>query len=147
MNRELNTKVSKNFWLAELLPPELFKNPRVMPIWYLTEFLATVPQKLRDELARPITVNSWFNGGSYSYSGLRLPETDVGAKLSLHRFGLAVDVKVEGISPQEVVDFVKSHRIKLPEITAYERTSDTPTWCHLDGRRTGSYDLLEVPGK
>ena len=147
MDRSLNVKVSNNFYLAELLPPELFENPNILPGWYLTGFLAVIPQRMRNLLGKLIVINNWFDGGQYKNSGFRSPSCTEGAPLSMHRFGLAFDVKVVGMTSQEVFDWFKKNSKLMPEITTYERISDTPTWNHFDGRNTGLTTLLEVPGR
>ena len=62
----------------------------------------------------------------------------------MHSFGMAIDISIDGLSPQEILDEVKKNRAKFSEITAYEAISFTKTWNHFDCRVTNQLELFEV---
>lgn len=144
-----NIRVSKNFWLCELMPPTLFGNEGLIPRWFLTPFLAVVPQKLRDHFGKLVTINNWKAGGTLDERGLRMPNTKTGSVLSQHKMGNAIDINVAGLTDQEVLSEIKKFWSKWPEITTHEQLSDTPGWLHLDCRNIGPAHktLYEANGK
>lgn len=147
MNRFLNIKVSKDFWAAELMPPETFNMAPTDFYRLITPYLRLVPQRLRDLFGKPIVMNDWWENDSPSankYRGWRPANCKVGAKNSYHKVGMAIDIVVPGLSPKEVFDFIAKHADEFPEITAYESLQKTLTWNHLDSRFTGQKSWLEV---
>lgn len=147
INKKLNVKISNNYYACELLPPEAFELDEKAFFRLITPWLRIVPQRFREHIGKPVYVNNWWDGGGNKYGGWRPMDCVIGAKFSMHKFGVAFDPKVEGITPPEVLSWFKSHSTFFPEITTYERVLDTPTWNHFDGRFTGLPGLLEVPGK
>lgn len=145
INKTLFKKVTRNFWNFELLPQELFLDgTRINPDWYLTEFLLTVPQKIRDLSGKSVTVNNWESGGDLKNRGLRSPNSTVGAGFSFHKLGVAVDINIAGMSQKEVLEFIIKNIEALPMITTYEDIKYTVGWNHFDGRFTGQKSLLVV---
>lgn len=147
INKALNVKISKNYWACELLPPEAFELDIKAFNRLITPFIRLVPQRFREQIGKPVMINNWWEGGQNKYGGYRTMDCAIGAKFSMHKFGVAFDPKIEGVTPQEVLEWFKKNAIAFPEITTYEKVSDTPTWNHFDGRFTGLDALLEVPGK
>ena len=82
-------RLTDNFNLKEFeragrkVPPELLSN---------VQRLAENLQRLRERLGRPVRI----------YSGYRTPDTNTGSKRSQHLLGKAADIKVPGMSPEEV---------------------------------------------
>lgn len=146
MNRFLNIKVSKDFWVAELMPPETFDMKPEDFYRLITPYMRILPQKLRDIFGKPILMNTWWedpqNGNKYR--GWRPQNCKVGAAKSSHKYGMAIDIEIPGLHPKEVFDFISKHADEFPEITAYEKLASTPTWNHLDGRFTGQKSWLEL---
>jgi len=118
-----------HFKIHELVPPSLI-NIDEDRLWELfSEDLLIVIDRLRESLAKPITINNWKSKGQFSLRGFRPAGTAVGAKNSPHKKGLAVDFDVKGMSAQEVRDYIKNHQKMFPEIT---RMEDKVTWVHID---------------
>lgn len=137
-------KVSDNFVIQEFVPPEIYSIYGSKSIWFIDPDMIAVAQKLRDDLGKPITINNWHTGGQYKNSGFRMPDTLVGGKLSQHKFGRALDIKVKGMSAESVREYIRENYYLYDEvITTIEK--DTPTWVHIDKRWTGLNGLLEVP--
>lgn len=140
------TKVSKNFWLHEFLPPEILEmSPN--GLLFLDPRLITICQFIRDRFGKPVTINNYIDGGPYTNSGYRDPLCNIGAMFSQHKFGRASDLKVEDNEPEEIrKDIIKNwDRYRQYGLTTIE--AGTPTWLHVDCRWTDSDDLLIVNAK
>jgi hypothetical protein len=142
-----DVRISDNFWASEVLPSEAFSLDPISFNQMITPFLRIVPEQIRSIVGRPIIINNWKTGGQYRESGYRNPKTSTGAGKSYHKIGYAIDVKVPGMSTQEIYAYLYAQRERVPMITTYERLSDTPNWNHFDCRFTGLSDWMEVPGK
>jgi hypothetical protein len=125
-----------HFQWHELMPSAEYKR-----YWlYLMDMrLLITLDAMRIYYGVPITVNDWYWGGQYSLSGLRPMDTDVGAKFSLHKFGLAFDAKVRGVDAEIVRNDIRAE--KFPLITCIEKDV---SWNHCDFRNTNR--LMEVTG-
>jgi uncharacterized protein YcbK (DUF882 family) len=118
-------QITKNFNLNEFNS----KCGRPMPANVRANIIELIKnlQVLRDEVNRPISITS----------GYRSPEHNAkvkGAKNSQHIYGLAVDLKVQGMTPKEVVPIIekliKDGKMKQGGIGIY------PSWVHYDIRGT-----------
>jgi len=129
--------MSKYFQIQELVPPGIYTLFGEKAWWFVSQAMVAVIDALRDDLGQPIIVNDWSRGGSFQYSGYRPPECRIGAKYSMHRMGLAFDVKAKGKTPAEILAVIMANKQKYLDLglTTYEHLEDTPTWLHLDGRR------------
>lgn len=121
------------FDLRELVPPDLYM-ARGQSAWELIEpRLLVVADALREKFG-PLTVNNWHLGGSYTQSGLRDPVTGIGARLSQHKRGAAIDAKFRDAAPRKVFDYLLEHADEWPLLTVLEDVEHTPTWIHIDVR-------------
>lgn len=116
-------KLTNNFNLSEFaskdgapFPPDIVKN---------IEVLAQQLQILRDELNLPIVINS----------GYRSPQHNLkigGAKDSFHVRGMAVDIVVKGMTPQQLYNkieqLIKKGKMIEGGIGLYS------SWVHYDYR-------------
>ena len=139
-------QVSKNFVLQEFIDPDTYKKWGDKSIWFIDPKVIHIAQLLRDKSGRAVTINNWSVGGLYKLSGLRPLDATIGAKLSQHKFGRAIDVKIQGYNPEQVHDLIKNNWLEFKEIglTTLEDLSLTKTWTHIDVRNTGKDDLLIV---
>ena len=88
-------KISEHFDLRELVPPEMYNKQNIGDRIFDALNVNAVPvlEQLREEFG-PITINTWHNGGSYKNSGLRAPDSPVGARYSAHKMGTAFDLNL-----------------------------------------------------
>lgn len=133
---------SPHFLIVEFVPPEIWNQFGESSSWFVDPRIVDACEKIRVYFNKPVTVNNWHLQGQYKESGFRMPSTTTGATLSQHRFGRACDIKVKGISPEEVRDAIRMNW-KSFGVTTIEK--DTPTWTHIDVRETKLSTLLEVP--
>ncbi len=132
----LTVKISNHFDVRELVPPEVFQIFGENSAWFVSPQLLQVLDLLRFKLARPIIVNDWHVGGQYKYSGFRPRHCSIGAAYSMHRMGLAADIKVQGLSPKDMLAAVlDSRNVLMPlGLSTVENINFTPTWLHIDCR-------------
>jgi hypothetical protein len=137
-------KVSKDFTLAEFIPPDILEMSPAAGIWFLDPRIITLAQFIRDRFKLPVIINDYISGGNYSNSGYRDPLSEVGAMFSQHKFGRAIDVKIQGLFPRELRDDIRKNwpLYKAKGLTTIE--DNTPTWTHLDCRNTGLDTLFIV---
>ena len=153
-------KLSNNFYLDELVPPELYLQYGHNAHWFIRKEVVCILQRLRNRFG-PIIVNNWSDGGKitakeflelpefeklirFSESGFRLPTTQTGAPLSFHKYGAAADTKflkamVEEVKEDIIKDF---HYYKELGLTTIEK--NTTNWLHFDIRNTLRKELLIV---
>lgn len=145
-------KVSKYFELQELVPPSIFKRFGITAIQFIRPELLAVLDLLREKLGRPVIVNNWHTGGKYQESGYRTPRTKTGADLSMHKMGIAGDIKVPAYTkdgvvipamlPREILAVILANHeeFKAAGMTTYENPAFTPTWLHIDCRQVARPD-------
>jgi hypothetical protein len=122
-----------SFIIQELVSPTIYTARRERA-WELIDPRAIITlQQVRDHFG-PTTVNNWHAGGTYKESGLRAVTSGTGAAYSQHRYGRAMDCKIQGVTPQEAHDYILAHPEKFPHLTVLENPEATPTWLHFDVR-------------
>ena len=145
-------KISENFISEEFLPQSVHDSivsRGLDPRWFIDEDLVKFCEWMKAKCGgAKFVINDWKWGGSYQYSGFRGPK-DIGAELSQHKFKQAIDIKVDGFTPDQLRKIVVDNFNYVNKnfgITTIEKTSFTPTWFHIDKRWTGLKYLLEVNG-
>jgi len=126
-----------HFGIKELVPKSLYNKYSSRGDNFLfqvvfDERLLRVIDTIREEFGS-MTVNNWSWGGPFQYRGIRPPDCTVGAALSQHRFGRAVDMSPKNISPddmrKQIIDDQNSDKWK--DIGGLEMGI---TWFHVDVR-------------
>jgi hypothetical protein len=135
--------LTKNFIIQEFVYPELFDKYGEKSQWFIDKRIVQACQFLRDKLDRPIKINDWHDGGHYHESGLRMFDTETGAKFSQHKFGAAADLKIGDLSGEEMRDVVKRYWADLKGLISTIE-DDTNTWLHIDCRWTFDPDTLFI---
>lgn len=124
--------------------PEYYKALGNDSLHLLREPAVLFIQKFRDYIGKPVRINNWFDGGSSQYSGMRPFNCIIGAQYSMHKYGGAFDLKVEGMSGEEmrkiVIDKYDTHFKGL--ITTIEDGTDT--WLHADCRWMPNQGKLNI---
>lgn len=137
----IEIKVSNKFYLHEFVSKEIYASWGKRSVWFLDQRLFLLAQFFRDRFGETI-----INNNEYNYSGFREPECKVGAKLSQHRFGRAMDLKFKNATVQEVYkDVIENYDLyKRFGLTTLENIEKTPTWLHCDLRNVNQDELLIV---
>lgn len=129
-------QVSENFDVREFVGPAVWGKWKDKSIWFIDRRVIDISQTLRIKLGKPITINNWHIGGRFHESGLRTPGDETYKQWSQHSFGRAADLKVEGMTPEDVM----IHIIGLTKmyrdmgLGAIEDIALTPSWLHFDCR-------------
>ncbi len=128
----------KNFKLHEIVPPELMSLPEDY-LWELfDENLLKVIDRLRQDLGKPITINTWKQNGDFKFRGFRPKNCKIGSTNSPHKKGKGLDFDVKGMTAQEVRDYIVKNQAKYPEIRRMEKDV---TWVHIDTIAKGKIPL------
>ena len=139
--------VTDNFFLDELVPPEIYSARGSKSITLLDMRIVNGLQHLRELAGVPFTINNWLNKGQFDERGLRLSATRTGAKWSQHKYGRAIDIDPQGMSVAGLFAILKANEkyfIERQWITTVENIEYTKTWLHIDCRYTGLDHLLIV---
>ena len=139
--------ISPHFDLREFVPKEIFDLYGPKSIWFVDFRLIESMEWLRTYFNASITINNWHTGGHMQNRGFRSPLSTVGGRLSQHKAGRACDFNVAGMTVQDTYSAIFNDWATIRQhtfFTTMEDISYTPTWCHLDGRHTGTNELLIV---
>lgn len=115
-------------------------------LWFIDPRIRKLANFTRKFFNKPVTINNWHTGGAFDQRGFREPESTVGAKLSQHRFGRAIDINVSGMTSNQVYDTILANEKVFMDagLTCLEDKVDTVSWTHLDCRYTGLDKILIV---
>lgn len=123
----------KNFKLYELLPKEIYKDEEYG--WeLLDEKLKITINIVRDILGVPLICNNWYWGGSRNWCGYRPIDCKIGAKMSAHKKGMAVDLISTKMSAHDMREKIKANKDKLPyniRLEKWDSNGNETTWLHI----------------
>lgn len=129
--------VPKHFGIKELVPKDLYDKYKSRGDNFLFQVifdqrLLELIDRIRDEFG-PMTICDWSWGGGSHYRGFRPPDCSVGAALSQHRFGRAVDMIPKNVSPDDMRSQIiaDQNSEKWKVIGGLEMDI---TWFHVDVR-------------
>ena len=137
-------KISDHFYLQEFVPESIYSRFGQNSLWFIDPKVISIAGWIRDYFEKPLIINTWHMGGNRQYSGFRPPATKVGALLSQHRYGRAMDFYITSIPAQEIQLAIKKNFLFLKQLGLTTMEAGTDTWTHLDVRFTNSSDLLLV---
>lgn len=132
--------VKQYFGVKELVCPDVYERFGESAWQFLDTRLLHTLYVIREMIDRPVIVNNWAKGGSYSQRGLRCNVCPLVKEktslekvyLSAHVQGVAVDFHVPGMTTAEVRRLIIDNQRLLPYPIRIER--DTTTWIHIDMR-------------
>ena len=113
------TYISKNFRVRE------FRCQDGSDVVFIESDLVDILQKIRDHFGKAVTINSAFRTFSHN-------KKVGGATYSQHLYGKAADIKVSGVAPSVVADYVET---LMPSTGGIGRYS---TFTHVDVRKVKS---------
>lgn len=131
------TKLSRDFQLGEFMVTgtgaENIPDARaIRQLRYLVNFIL---QPLRDHLGVPIRVSSGYRN--------KLVNSQVGgAENSQHLTGNAVDLSVEGYTPQNLIDIIQGIGLPFDQMIAEEKGG--VQWLHLSYRPADRFNRFQV---
>ena len=113
------TYISKNFRVRE------FRCQDGSDVVFIESDLVDILQKIRDHFGKAVTITSAFRTASHN-------KKVGGATYSQHLYGKAADIKVSGVAPSKVAEYVET---LMPNTGGIGRYS---TFTHVDVRATKS---------
>lgn len=134
--------IPKYFKAHELLPPELHRIYGDHGFQFLDSRILWTMDSIREFFGVPISVNNWFWGGPLINRGFRRGDSYVGASMSQHKFGRAIDFEVREVRSDYVRQLILENQNKdrrFMFITAMEL--GTPH-VHIDCRNTGKDEIF-----
>jgi len=127
-----------HFGIKELVPKALYNKYKSKGDAFLfqvvfDERLLRLIDRIREEYGS-MTCNDWPWGGSNQYRGFRPPDCSIGAVLSQHRFGRAVDLIPKSITPDEIRTEIIANQNsdKWKDVGGLEMDI---SWLHIDVRQ------------
>ena len=117
--KEGNVKLSKNFTVKE------FACSDGTDTVFISLALVNLLQKIRDHFGKAVIINSAYRTEAHNKS-------IGGATYSQHKYGLAADIHINGITPKEIAAYVETLMPSSGGIGIYQ------SFVHVDVRRVKS---------
>ena len=117
--KEGNVRLSKNFTVKEFACSD--GTDTVFISWALVNLL----QKIRDHFGKAVIINSAYRTEAHI-------KAIGGATYSQHKYGLAADIHINGVTPKEIAAYVETLMPSSGGIGIYK------SFCHVDVRRVRS---------
>lgn len=114
-----------NFKISELIHSDkaiLFNinnMPDINSLDNMLDLIVYCLQPIRDKLKKPMIVTSGFRCG-------RLNDVVNGSKNSQHLYGQAVDFVVKGMTPKQIVEFIKNSGVEFDQLI-----NEFNEWVHI----------------
>ena len=124
----------KHFKAYELVPEIVYKQFGDLSEYFIDSKLRETLDKIRIFINMPIIVNNWINGGEFSNRGFRTADSNIGAKLSMHKVGGAIDCHCPHLSADELREIVIKNQSRFKHI---KRIEADVNWLHMDIKETG----------
>lgn len=113
-----------NFTITELVKSDtaerqgINNTPDINSLDNLLELIFYVLQPIRDKLGKPMVITS-------GYRSVKVNNLVGGVSNSQHLYGQAADFVVNGMTPNQVVEFVKNSGIEFDQLI------DEGSWTHI----------------
>lgn len=117
--KEGNVKLSKNFTVKE------FACSDGTDTVFISLALVNLLQKIRDRFGKAVIINSAYRTEAHN-------KAIGGATYSQHKYGLAADIHINGVTPKEIAAYVETLLPSSGGIGIYK------SFCHVDVRRVKS---------
>ena len=117
--KEGNVRLSKNFTVKE------FACSDGTDTVFISLVLVNLLQKIRDHFGKVVIINSAYRTEAHN-------KAIGGATYSQHKYGLAADIHINGVTPKEIAAYVETLMPSSGGIGIYK------SFCHVDVRRVKS---------
>lgn len=126
-------KRSEHFKIEEFFPPSMLLKYSEERLWsLLDDRIVWTADQLRDRFGKAI-INDLPFGGQNQFRGFRPFDCKVGAELSQHKFGRAIDITFEDYESAYVRRYIRYHP-SLPCFQYITFVEDNVSWLHIDCR-------------
>ena len=132
-------KIKEYFSIKELVDENVYNRYGEGAWKFFDDKLLECLLIIREHFGNPITINNWAFGSRFSQRGLRHNQSPMvrnkkSIYLSAHMMGKAFDFNIEGVTPNEVREWIRTHPDRFPCKVRLERNlKGSPiNWVHLD---------------
>lgn len=152
MNQTKRVVISKNFFLDEFCPKEIYDKIVEQPnrlYDYLDKRIVSLVQWIRDKTGQPVLINNWYGGGQLDERCIRTPNTSTGASKSRHKFIIgqtgtilkkadAVDINIGNWTAEQMYNWANENKrqlyiLGLRTVEDYRITGGIGAgWMHMD---------------
>ena len=131
------------FELHELVCPHVYRVWGEKAWMYLDEKGLITIDWLRRTIGKSMTINDWYEGGTFDQRGLRCILCDIVKEksdkgelyVSAHLLGKGYDADIKGLTAEEVRLWLSKNKDKLPYNIRVEKGVK---WLHIDVYDTGN---------
>jgi len=128
----VSIRLSANFTLNEMVRSNtatakgINNKPSIQHIVNATAHAALILQPLRIRVGKPVMITSWY----------RCPELNAavgGSKTSTHMTGAATDIRIAGMTPEQIIDVAKELNLPTDQIIneGFYRGQEWISWTHI----------------
>lgn len=134
----------QHFRPAELVCPEVYSVYGARALMFMDSRILWTADAIREHFGRPVVINTWQwrEVGGHCYRGLRPWSSQIGAAMSQHKYGRALDFDVDGMPAAEVRAEIRDRWRDVPAFRFITALEDGVDWVHIDCRNTGSEELM-----
>ena len=93
---------------------------------FVSDKLVEVLEKIRGHFGKPVVINSAYRTDAYN------SRTKDAAKFSQHKYGLAADITIQGVTPSQIASYAETLLPGTGGIGIYK------SFTHIDVRKTKS---------
>lgn len=145
-------KLNGFFYAQEFVPPQIFNNPKVSPLWYIDREVFDGITFIRKTLKIRIRGNNWHEGGTLQNRGFRIKQIG-DASLSQHLLANAFDFDSLDMTVAEIYKWLMDNQDMIIAKTAFRAIENLSLtnksgdgWIHLDKRWVSNPKGLLVVG-
>ena len=116
---KLNFTMSELIYSNEAIKKNINNTPDVESLDNMLLLIASVLQPIRNAIKKPMIITS-------GYRSPKLNKVVGGKPNSQHLKGQAVDFKIKGLKPKQIVEFIKNMGIEFDQLI-----NEYDTWVHI----------------
>lgn len=134
-------KLNQYFDMREFIPPaeyskimKLAESDRINAFYKLIKpELVELAVFIREFFGKPMIINNWYKGGTYSLRGWRPLNCPIGAKNSDHKKKMAIDFNILGLTDDVVKEKIIENEKAFYKagVRRMEHKDFATTWTHL----------------
>ena len=118
----LNFKISELIYSQKAVQFNINNMPDINAIDNMLELIVNCLQPLRDKIKKPMIITSGFRNDIVN-------KLVGGSKTSEHTKGMAVDFVINGMTPKQIIDFIRKSGVKYTQLI--EEYANNTSWVHI----------------
>lgn len=122
----LNFKISELIHSDTAIRNNVNNMPDINSLDNMLELIYYVLQPLRNKIGKPMIITSGFRNQQVN-------KLVGGSKTSEHTKGMAVDFVINGMSPKQIINFIRKSGIKYTQLI--EEYANNTSWVHISYNR------------